>query len=100
MLVPVVGVLFDGFAYGMLLFLLSVGLSVTLGMMNFVNLAHCSFAMLGRLRHGHADRRRSDGRSSAALPVAFARRRRGERPARAHPLPPPVPRAAISTSAS
>ncbi len=44
---PVVGVLFDGFAYGMLLFLLSVGLSVTLGMMNFVNLAHCSFAMLG-----------------------------------------------------
>ncbi len=31
----------------MLLFLLSVGLSVTLGMMNFVNLAHCSFAMLG-----------------------------------------------------
>ena len=39
--------LFDGFAYGMLLFLLSVGLSVTLGMMNFVNLAHCSFAMVG-----------------------------------------------------
>ena len=31
----------------MLLFLLSVGLSVTLGMMNFVNLAHCSFAMVG-----------------------------------------------------
>jgi branched-chain amino acid transport system permease protein len=42
-----VGVLFDGLAYGMLLFLLSVGLSVTLGMMNFVNLAHCSFAMVG-----------------------------------------------------
>ncbi len=41
------GVLFDGFAYGMLLFLLSVGLTVTLGMMNFVNLAHCSFAMVG-----------------------------------------------------
>ena len=47
MLAPVAGVLFDGFAYGMLLFILSVGLSVTLGMMNFVNLAHCSFAMLG-----------------------------------------------------
>jgi branched-chain amino acid transport system permease protein len=44
---PALGVLFDGFAYGMLLFLLSVGLSVTLGMMNFVNLAHGSFAMLG-----------------------------------------------------
>jgi branched-chain amino acid transport system permease protein len=43
----IAGVLFDGFAYGMLLFLLSVGLSVTLGMMNFINLAHCSFAMLG-----------------------------------------------------
>src|SRR3972149_2052593 len=41
------GVLFDGFAYGMLLFLLSVGLSVTLGMMNFINLAHGSFGMLG-----------------------------------------------------
>jgi branched-chain amino acid transport system permease protein len=47
MIGPIGGVLFDGFAYGMLLFLLSVGLSVTLGMMNFVNLAHCSFAMLG-----------------------------------------------------
>jgi branched-chain amino acid transport system permease protein len=43
----VFGMLFDGVAYGMLLFLMSVGLSVTLGMMNFVNLAHCSFAMLG-----------------------------------------------------
>src|SRR5437870_7022067 len=47
MISSVFGVLFDGFAYGMLLFILSVGLSVTLGMMNFVNLAHCSFAMLG-----------------------------------------------------
>ncbi len=47
MLASLGGVLFDGFAYGMLLFLLSVGLSVTLGMMNFVNLAHCSFAMVG-----------------------------------------------------
>jgi branched-chain amino acid transport system permease protein len=47
MLTSAAGVLFDGFAYGMLLFLLSVGLTVTLGMMNFVNLAHCSFAMVG-----------------------------------------------------
>jgi branched-chain amino acid transport system permease protein len=47
MIASALGVLFDGLAYGMLLFLLSVGLSVTLGMMNFVNLAHCSFAMLG-----------------------------------------------------
>jgi branched-chain amino acid transport system permease protein len=47
MLPPVFGVLFDGIAYGMLLFLLSVGLTVTLGLMNFVNLAHCAFAMVG-----------------------------------------------------
>jgi branched-chain amino acid transport system permease protein len=47
MLPPIVGVIFDGIAYGMLLFVLSVGLSVTLGLMNFVNLAHCAFAMLG-----------------------------------------------------
>ena len=40
-------VLFDGLAFGMLLFVLSVGLSVTLGLMNFVNLAHCAFGMLG-----------------------------------------------------
>jgi branched-chain amino acid transport system permease protein len=42
-----VGVLFDGIAYGSLLFLISVGLSVTMGMMNFINLAHGSFAMVG-----------------------------------------------------
>ena len=46
-MMSMLGVLFDGFAYGMLLFLLSVGLSVTLGMMNFVNLAHCTFGMIG-----------------------------------------------------
>ena len=40
-------VLFDGFAFGMLLFVLSVGLSVTFGLMNFINLAHCAFGMLG-----------------------------------------------------
>jgi branched-chain amino acid transport system permease protein len=47
MLSNFVGVLFDGIAYGSLLFLISVGLSVTLGLMNFVNLAHGAFAMLG-----------------------------------------------------
>ena len=40
-------ILFDGIAFGMLLFLISVGLSVTLGLMNFVNLAHGVFAMVG-----------------------------------------------------
>src|SRR3954466_11780310 len=40
-------ILFDGIAYGMLLFVLACGLSVTLGLMNFINLAHGAFAMLG-----------------------------------------------------
>ena len=39
--------LFDGVAYGMLLFILAVGLSVTMGLMNFINLAHGAFAMAG-----------------------------------------------------
>ena len=70
MIGPFVGVLFDGFAYGMLLFLLSVGLSVTLGMMNFVNLAHCAFAMLG----GYVSvtlMQQAEWPFFATLPVAF-----------------------------
>ncbi len=41
------GVLFDGIAYGSLLFLIGIGLSVTMGLMNFVKLAHGAFAALG-----------------------------------------------------
>lgn len=40
-------ILFDGIAYGMVLFVLACGLSITLGLMNFVNLAHGVFAMVG-----------------------------------------------------
>jgi len=40
-------ILFDGIAYGMVLFVLACGLAVTLGLMNFVNLAHGAFAMAG-----------------------------------------------------
>src|SRR2546429_5629834 len=47
MIANLVGVLFDGIAYGSLLFLISIGLSVTMGLMNFINLAHGAFAMLG-----------------------------------------------------
>jgi branched-chain amino acid transport system permease protein len=47
MLSNLLGILFDGIAYGSLLFLISVGLSVTMGLMNFINLAHGAFAMLG-----------------------------------------------------
>ncbi|ASM75221.1 high-affinity branched-chain amino acid transport system permease protein LivH (plasmid) [Pseudosulfitobacter pseudonitzschiae] len=37
----------DGIAYGMILFMISVGLSVTMGLMRVVNLAHGGFALLG-----------------------------------------------------
>jgi branched-chain amino acid transport system permease protein len=40
-------ILIDGIAYGMVLFIIAVGLSVTLGLMRFVNLAHGAFAMTG-----------------------------------------------------
>src|SRR5512145_2405188 len=39
--------LLGGVAAGMVLFIVSVGLSVTMGLMGFVNLAHGAFAMLG-----------------------------------------------------
>jgi branched-chain amino acid transport system permease protein len=67
----VIGVLFDGLAYGSLLFLVSLGLSVQMGLMNFVNLAHGAFAMAGGFvcvvamtRYGVP--------FLAALPLAFA----------------------------
>jgi branched-chain amino acid transport system permease protein len=41
------GILLDGLAYGMILFIISVGLSLTMGLMGFVNLAHGAFAMAG-----------------------------------------------------
>ena len=41
------GILLGGLAAGMVLFIVSVGLSVTMGLMGFVNLAHGAFAMLG-----------------------------------------------------
>ena len=65
-----IGVLFDGIAYGSLLFVISIGLSVTMGLMNFVNLAHGAFAMLG----GYACvvlMSRAGVPFLAALPVAF-----------------------------
>jgi len=45
--VDVVSMLLGGLAAGMVLFIVSVGLSVTMGLMGFVNLAHGGFAMLG-----------------------------------------------------
>jgi branched-chain amino acid transport system permease protein len=43
----VVSILLGGLSAGMVLFIVSVGLSVTMGLMGFVNLAHGAFAMLG-----------------------------------------------------
>ncbi|MDE3239638.1 MAG: branched-chain amino acid ABC transporter permease [Paracoccaceae bacterium] len=43
----IASILLDGIAYGMILFMISVGLSVTMGLMRVVNLAHGGFAMLG-----------------------------------------------------
>ena len=42
-----VSILFHGLAYAMILYIISVGLSVTMGLMGFVNLAHGVFAMAG-----------------------------------------------------
>lgn len=44
---PAVSILIHGLAYAMVLYLVSVGLSVTMGLMGFVNLAHGAFAMFG-----------------------------------------------------
>jgi branched-chain amino acid transport system permease protein len=63
-------ILLDGVAYGMLLFVLSCGLSVTLGLMNFINLAHGAFAMLG----GYVTTllmSRAGAPFLATLPIAF-----------------------------
>jgi branched-chain amino acid transport system permease protein len=43
----VIGIAFYGVAYGMVLYVISIGLSVTMGLMGFVNLAHGVFAMAG-----------------------------------------------------
>ena len=91
MITSVFGVLFDGFAYGMLLFLLSVGLSVTLGMMNFVNLAHCTFGMIG----GYVTVTLMNSLGwpfLATLPVAFIVGGGDQRRVRAHDVPPALPR--------
>ena len=42
-----ISIVFDGLAYAILLFIIAVGLSVTMGLMGFVNLAHGAFAMIG-----------------------------------------------------
>jgi branched-chain amino acid transport system permease protein len=50
-------VLLDGVSYGMILFLISVGLTVTMGLMRIVNLAHGAFAMIGGYVAGYLTQR-------------------------------------------
>jgi branched-chain amino acid transport system permease protein len=45
--IDVASIVLGGMAAGMVLFIVSVGLSVTMGLMGFVNLAHGAFAMIG-----------------------------------------------------
>jgi branched-chain amino acid transport system permease protein len=66
----VLTILLDGIAYGMLLFVIASGLSITLGLMNFINLAHGVFAMAGG--YAAAALMNKAGVSFfAALPLAF-----------------------------
>ena len=82
-------ILFDGVAYGMLLFVLACGLAVTLGLMNFVNLAHGAFAMAG----GYVCAvlvNQSGWPFFAALPLAFVASAADRRGAGALALPSPL----------
>src|SRR5260221_12012388 len=47
-------ILTDAIAYGMVLFIISIGLSVMMGLMRVVNLAHGAFAMIGGYLASHA----------------------------------------------
>ena len=88
--------LFDGIAYGMLLFVLAVGLAVTLGLMNFINLAHGAFAMAG----GYVTvllMNRAGVPFLACLPLAFVGAGAARRAARAHALPAACTRGRTST---
>jgi branched-chain amino acid transport system permease protein len=65
-----ISIFIDGVAYGMVLFILACGLAVTLGLMNFINLAHGAFAMAG----GYVTVMLANGHGVpflACLPLAF-----------------------------
>jgi branched-chain amino acid transport system permease protein len=46
-MITLLNIMVDGISYGMVLFIISVGLSITLGLMRFINLVHGAFAMTG-----------------------------------------------------
>ena len=47
MFASVLELIFNGVAYGVVLFLIACGLSITMGLMGFTNLAHGSIVMFG-----------------------------------------------------
>ena len=67
-------VLLDGVSYGMILFLISVGLTVTMGLMRVVNLAHGAFAMIGGYVAGYLTQRGCNFYLAALAAAAAARR--------------------------
>ena len=82
-----VSILFDGLAYAMFLFITSVGLSVTMGLMGFVNLAHGAFAMAGGYIVVTLTRNLGVG-FVPSLRYCCGRRWRSQRAVRARPLSP------------
>src|SRR5690606_5470145 len=57
----------DALAYGMVLFVISIGLSLTMGLMRVVNLAHGAFAMIGGYIASHAAHELGLGYAAAVL---------------------------------
>ncbi len=63
----VLSIAVDALAYGMVLFVISIGLSVTMGLMRVVNLAHGAFAMIGGYIASYAARDLGLGYGAAVL---------------------------------
>ncbi|MBB3610190.1 branched-chain amino acid ABC transporter permease [Rhizobium sp. BK602] len=63
----VLSIAVDALAYGMVLFVISIGLSVTMGLMRVVNLAHGAFAMIGGYIASYAARDLGLGYAAAVL---------------------------------
>ncbi|MDE1995710.1 MAG: branched-chain amino acid ABC transporter permease [Rhizobiaceae bacterium] len=63
----VLSIAVDALAYGMVLFVISIGLSVTMGLMRVVNLAHGAFAMIGGYIASYAARDLGMGYAVAVL---------------------------------
>jgi branched-chain amino acid transport system permease protein len=70
MIATILSLGFDGIAFGVVLYLITCGLSITMGLMNLPNMAHASFAMFGGyftlelMRVGHVP-------FLLALPITF-----------------------------